>query len=65
MQNQIEETLVQYYGGITPQIDQVTSISSDPQIGALTLRWREVRSKRRITVKSFRAEKGLTLIPIT
>ena len=58
MKKQVEETLDQYYGGVIPKIDQVSQLDIDEKLDIFTLRWREIETRKVITIKSLPAERG-------
>ena len=52
MKEEIENIINRYYGSARPEIDNLQVLDESQAVGIICLRWREIQSRKVITVKS-------------
>ncbi len=65
MKEEIENIIDSYYGYSRPEIDNLQVLDESPELGITCLRWREVKSRKTITVKSILQDGRRAILPIT
>ena len=65
MKEEIENIIDQYYCYSRPEINNLQVIEESPELGITCLRWREVESRKTITVKSILQDGRRVILPIT